>query len=571
LALLLKLPAIPNCPSIFWPTASASLRLYCGQLAANKRTVGDLLEAIALINSLPDDHPMRPEVNRNIEMWSLTILDLAEEAFQQGKLQDAIDTTNQIPSNTSARHRIKEQVQRWKSIWAEAEKIYQDAEKAMIQQDLPQAFRIAVHLLSVGNTYWETTKYQELTNLLTDAREDGNKLARARRLADQERLSNFLDAIKLVEEVKPNSPAYTAAQRLMVELGKDMMASAEATLEEGDANAAIAIARQIPEKAGLRPESQDFIMLAMARAQAWGGTVADLESAIIQAQRLDRDRPLYDRAQTLISRWQLEIQDVNRLEIARQLAEPGGIADLSAAIAEAELIPAGNPRAHEAQADIDRWTAKIQTMEDQPYLDQADQWARGGDINSLQAAINEASRIREGRALYDEARRRIRDWTRRIQRTQDQPYLDQARQLAAAGNLPAAIATAQHIQSGRALYEEAQADIRAWQAQTEGQARLQDAYSAASIGTYSTLLQAIRTAEQVPNNSPARTEADRMINLWSQQILEIAQRQAVYDLEGAIAIASTIPPRTEAYAQAQLQIQTWRNPIPTPDPPPPDS
>ncbi|NJO51532.1 MAG: hypothetical protein HC840_21225 [Leptolyngbyaceae cyanobacterium RM2_2_4] len=63
-ALLLKLPAVPNCPSIFWPTASASLRLYCAQLAANKQTASDLLEAIELVNSLPADHPLRPEINR---------------------------------------------------------------------------------------------------------------------------------------------------------------------------------------------------------------------------------------------------------------------------------------------------------------------------------------------------------------------------------------------------------------------------------------------------------------------------------------------------------------------------
>jgi hypothetical protein len=81
IALLLKLPALPNCPSIFWPTASGSLRLYCAQLAAKKQTVKDLLEAIALVNSLPADHPLRPEINRQIEEWSADILNLAEQTF----------------------------------------------------------------------------------------------------------------------------------------------------------------------------------------------------------------------------------------------------------------------------------------------------------------------------------------------------------------------------------------------------------------------------------------------------------------------------------------------------------
>jgi len=52
--LLLKLPSA-NCPSIFWPMASASVQLHCAQVAANKQTVDDLLEAIARPN-LPSNH-----------------------------------------------------------------------------------------------------------------------------------------------------------------------------------------------------------------------------------------------------------------------------------------------------------------------------------------------------------------------------------------------------------------------------------------------------------------------------------------------------------------------------------
>jgi soluble cytochrome b562 len=558
LALLLKLPALPNCPSIFWPTASASLRLYCAELAANKQTVSDLLTAIALVNSLPEDHPLRPEINSNIEKWSLAILELAEQEFQGGDIDEAIEMVKKIPTNTTAHQQIEEQIKRWQEIWAEAEQIYAAAEQAMIDQDLQVAFSTATRLLSVGNEYWATTKYQELTDLITASREDGNKLANANRLARRGGLSNLLEAIKLAKEIRPNSPAYAVAQRLIGEFGKKMFDLAEATLEAGDSERAISIARQIPEQAQLQADVQDFINLAMAEAQAWGGTVSDLEAAIIQAQRLGRDRPLYDRAQTLIRRWQLEIQDVNHIELARQIAANGGVENLAAAIAEAQSVPSSNPRYDEARDLINRWTSQIQTIEDQPYLEQAEALAQAGTVSALQAAINQASQIREGRALYSEAQQQIRDWTSRIQRIQDQPYLDEARRLANAGNLPAAIATAEQIQSGRALYDDAQADIRTWRTQTEGRNRLQSAYDLATVATPSNLLSAIQTANQIPRNSPARAEADQMINLWSQQLLAIAQQQSERDLQSAIAIASSIPPRTEAYAAAQLQIQTWQ-------------
>jgi len=45
--------------------------------------------------------------------------------------------------------------------------------------------------------------------------------------------------------------------------------------------------------------------------------------------------------------------------------------------------------------------------------------------------------------------KKISNWT--AKRIEDQPYLDQARLLASNGNLPAAIAAAQQISSGRAL------------------------------------------------------------------------------------------------------------------------
>jgi uncharacterized protein (UPF0548 family) len=607
---LLKLPAIPNCPAIFWPTASASLRLYCAQMMAQKRTVDGLLRAIALIDDLPADHPLRPEINHNIDQWSQEILTLAEEKFQQGDLKKAISIAKKVPANTSAHQQVDKQIQSWETLWQRAEGIYADAEQALSKQDLRQAFIIASRLLSIGNNYWETTKYRELNDLITATREDSNKLNKAQSLAEQGGLSNLLEAIKLVEAIDPKSYLYQKAQSAIADFGRSMLDLAETTLDQKDYNKALDIVHQIPEKAGLKDEVHDFSLLAEAQAQAWGGNVADLESAIVQAQRFRPDRPLYGKAQQLISDWQLEIQDVNHLEKARQLAQPNTIADLSAAIAEARQIPAGNPRAEEAQKQIDQWTTAIQTQEDRPILDRADQLASAGDVRALEAAINQASRIQPGRSLYAEADQKIQSWSSQIQRAQDQPLLDQARQLANAGDLTGAVDVAQRISSGRALYNDAQADISqwndqlqrlqdqpyldrarqlansgrvddaiavaqqigqgrslyaqaqnsiaSWQGQAQGNDRLQQAYTAAKIGTPTMLLSAIQIAGEVPSDNPTRAEADRLITRWSMQILQIAQDRAAFNLSEAISIAETIPANTAAYASAQQQIQAWR-------------
>jgi len=61
--------------------------------------------------------------------------------------------------------------------------------------------------------------------------------------------------------------------------------------------------------------------------------------------------------------------------------------------------------------------------------------------------------------------KKISNWTWKIQRIEDQPYLDQAR-LLRCGDLPAAIAAARQIRSGRALSMR-QAAINDWESQSK--------------------------------------------------------------------------------------------------------
>ncbi|MBD2042459.1 chromosome segregation ATPase [Microcoleus sp. FACHB-672] len=622
IALLLRLPALPNCPAIFWPTASASLRIYCAQLAANKETVDDLLSAIELVNDLPNDHPMREEINRNIEQWSQQVLDLCDNTFQAGKLDQAIEMARKVPSNVPAYRLVEERIDRWKATWAEAEEIYKKAEAELRKQNWPQAFREAVRLLDVGNNYWATTKYEELTLLMKSAREDGNKLGKAYNSAEQGGLENLLQAIKLAQSIDPKSHVYRDAQEALRKFSSKLMDLAEETLEKRDLQAAISIVRQIPESVNLKDEVQDFIDLARAEAQSWPDTVEGIESAITAAQKINRKRPLYSKAQRLISQWQQSLEGLAYLERARALAKGGVISDLKEAISQAQLVSSSKPRWDEAQAEIKRWRGQIETQEDRPYLDKAEMLARSGSVSALQAAINQANMIGGGRALYEEAQNKIQGWNREIQtqedrpalemamqlarsgntgslqaainearkissgralyeeaqdkiqewkwqqqQQEDQPYLDRARQMADMGRLSDAIAAAERIQPGRALYESAQEAIKTWRDEIRAKQDIEDAYRYANSGNPETLASAIRTANQVSDSSLLRAEADGLIEQWSQQILAIARERAASDLPGAIEIAQKIPSYAGAFSAAQRQIESWQqqlNPAPAP-------
>ncbi|MDY7014475.1 MAG: chromosome segregation ATPase, partial [Cyanobacteriota bacterium] len=138
---LFNLPALPSCPTLFLPFASASMRLYCAQLSADKQTTYGLLKAIELVEALPPEHPLREEIDRHIEQWSVQILDLADEKFHNGDLEEAIADARQIPEYVEAYKRVEERIAKWQSVWEKADKIVAEAEKLMLDSKWGLAFR----------------------------------------------------------------------------------------------------------------------------------------------------------------------------------------------------------------------------------------------------------------------------------------------------------------------------------------------------------------------------------------------------------------------------------------------
>ena len=559
ISMLFKLPSAPNCPQIFWPLASASVRLHCAQLAASKQTINNLLQAMALVKELPENHPLRGEINRLLEEWSRDILKLADESFQAGNLEEAIATARKIPPDLKVSELVTAQIEKWQTVWSKAEAIYQEAEKELRQRNWQSAFMLTAKLLRVNNKYWASTKYDELNNIIVTAREDGDKLYKAEYLAKSRNVDNLLKAIKLAEAIKPESYLYQKAQELISGFARKMLKLAQEKMNEKDADTALEIARQIPTIPELQVEVDDFMVLGEAKRSSFLGTIAGLETAISQAQQIDASRDIHNEAQELIARWQLEIEDVSRLEKARNLASQGTVSDLTAAISEVQLIPGNNPRSTEARQEIGRWRGQVETIEDQPYLERAEQIAVNDDINSLQTAITEASQIRSGRALYPDARKKIRLWTAKIERIQDQPYLDQAKALADSGNLASAINQAQKIvASGRALSSEAQTAIDTWQDQIRSKESWQKAKQVAVAGTPEALVQAIKLANRVSDRNILRLDVNIAIDQWSQQLLQMARSQSEVDVARAIDTAKLIPRGSSAYTDAQEQIRTWR-------------
>jgi soluble cytochrome b562 len=561
---LLNLTSQSNCSKIFWPTASANDRLFCAEQSALKRTAEDLLVAIELVNALPKDHPLRSRINGQIDRWSQDMIGLGNSSFQEGKLPEAIAIARKVPRDVPAYSMVEQQIEKWQSIWSDAEKLYRTSEDHLRKEKWALAFRQATLLLDSGNTFWESTKYEELTRVIQATRIEGNKLVKARNTAADGGLDNLVTAIKLAQGIGQNSYLYQAAKAAIAEFSKKIIVIAEKRLQKGDWQQAIEIVNKIPDSGNLKEQVQDFNELANATGQALTGNVEGLEKAIAIAQKLKDGRPFYKKAQDLIARWQQEIAGVKVLDLASRLAAPGEVKDLRAAIAQLQTVSESNPRSAEARAQINRLSRQIELQEDSPYLQKANELANTGDPSALEAAVAQASRIGQGRALYQEAQTKIQAWIERRQRLQDQPFLDKAQQLAASGNLPEAIEMARRIRPGRVLYQQARSSIRAWDVQGQSEQGLQNARQAAQPGTADALETAILLASQVPESSSLRWQATEAIDEWSQRILAIGLEQSSSDLAGAIAILKKIPSGTRSFEEARSQIQAWQQSLNAP-------
>ena len=556
--MLLQLPKTQSCSKVFWPIASASIRLYCAQTAAEAENVEGLLSAIDLVAVLPKSHPLRPEINRNIDRWATGILTIGEEEFQAGKLEEAIATAKKIPAGLSSKELVDQKIEQWNAVWAKGEEQYQQVEEKLREADWNGAFNWAVRLTDSSNEYWATTKYEESINNINVAQEENASLTKAQTEITKGGIDDLILAIERADDISEDSYTYEQAQEIIREGKEKLVANIERSIAKRDWQQLLRVTPRIPRSLKLEERKKDWRILANAGSSAQLDTVFGIEEAIEEAEKLEKNSEYYNLGQKLIRRWTLEIDGVRHLSKARDIARVSTIANLNKAISEAQLVSSSNPRYQEAQKEINRWRQKVRLIEDKPILNRAKELSYGSNTDAWRRAIAEANLISRGSPLYSEAQNYSRTWRANIQRVEDRPILDEADAFANVNNYPAAIETARRISSGRALYPDAQNRITRWQQEIDGQRYFNEANSIARRGTPESLAQAIRVAQQVAPSSSVYSRVVRDINDWAVTILSLARQASNNSLEEAIAIAQQVPSGTTSFSTAQGEIKIWR-------------
>lgn len=525
---LTSLPPIPDCQKLPVLVPDAD-RLYCAREAARSGDAAQLMAAVQVVQNWPTQHPLHQEAQRLLSHWSEGLLRAARQRIEQSDLVGAIALASAIPPSSPLYDEARQAIAEWNNQWHQGDQIVQTAREALRQQNWRKASEQLLALGQMENDYWRRQQADTLTRQILAEKTGWESLKKARKLAkDEKNKRDLAQAIALVYPIDRQTETWGQARFDLARWSGKLADAALQQWQRGDTEGAIALGRQIPASVQLPTPQQDLVRLSHATqlatadtspwfpslVQSWG-----LLEGVAAVQAIPPESPFYLRAQALLQEWQDHLQDVQQLQTASTLAALGQRPPLEWAIAQANQIAPGRPRRTQAQTLAAHWRLQLERTEDMPYLRRAMQRAAPGTIESLQAAIAAARQVPR-RALWAEAEQAIATWTDQIETIEDQPILDRAQQLARQNRLRDAIRAARQIGQGRALFAQAQAAIDGWQAEITRVETAQDrrildrAVAQANRGR---LTAAIDLAAQIGRGRPLYSEARGAIAQWEAE------------------------------------------------------
>jgi len=472
---LMALPPAPECDKLS-PLSPDIDRLSCAELAVQSGELKDLLAGLTLLETWTPDRPLYREAQRLRDDWSEDLLYRARRAMGEGNMDAARRLVQQIPASSTSYAEGQEIVAQWDNLWKKGEAIAAEIQTALKNQEWGAASLAIRELEKLPHPYWRSQQSVTFSQRVWQERRARKLQQDALKQAQSGQPEDLAKALELASQMHDNTFARQDLQPLLNQWSTVLLTTGQQRWQAGKLEEAIALANQAKANPALASEADHLIRLSEARKLAFasGSTwevrpddVFQLEEAIAAAQTIPSDSRFYAQAQNSLTSWRQQVDDLKRLQMAQLMAQLGTIETYRAAIAQAETIPPQRTRRRQAQTLVAHWRREIERIEDGHILVNARTLAKPGGIPALREAIAEAAQIPLGRALRGEAQGLIYEWTATIQKIEDEPFLNLARTQARQGNLQQAIRTASVIQSGRFLYPSAQASIRQWQAQIQ--------------------------------------------------------------------------------------------------------
>lgn len=466
---LAALPPAIDCQKIS-SLSSDMEQLQCAQQAAQSGKVADLVAGVKLVEGWSSDHPLYPQAKRWMTSWSESMLAIARQKQKQNDLRGAIALVKQIPKSSSVYIDGQIQIEKWQKQRQASEAIYAKAQQAIQQADWETASQQIIRLGELPNT--DLQQVNALSQQVLTEKAARRMLTQAKAAIQPADPASFKAAIELANQVDPKSYAWVEAKSNLQQWSETLLQVSFERWQVKKLDEAIDLAKQVSPHSTLVAESQNLIKLSQARQLAvatltqWQVSPRDilnLTEAIAAARQIESWSRFYPQAQDSLKSWEAQLQDVIQLQSAQMFASLGQHSSLEIAITQAKQVPIDHVRRIQAQTLVAHWDGEAERIEDRPILAVAQKLAQPETAPALKAAIAAANKIPVGRKLRTEAQDLIATWTEKLEVVEDQPILTQAQTQAEQGNLTQAIATAATIKPDRALYGQAQDAIWNWQ------------------------------------------------------------------------------------------------------------
>ncbi len=517
---LTGLPPTPSCRKLFKATLSDSGQLYCADQSARKGDEASLSAALQLAGSITESDPLFEQSRQLSDHWSESILVLARKKVEAGDLKKGIALAQKVPKTSGVHADAQAMIQDWQGNWQKGDATFKKAKTAIQDQNWGLAMEQVRDLMQLGSSFWQG-QADKIVKEMSVEQEAFYKIASAQAIADYGSPDDFAKAIQAASKIDPKRLARKRVGEKIDEWSEKLVAIAKSAQANGDYAQMVNAAQKVPPTAKVANVAASYLQLGRAGTAAKDETLWSAIQAHAFAAQIDANTPVYDSTKAQRQRWEGQIQAWGQLTIAKWFAGVDQVSGYKLATEQAAMVRSGQPRRVEAQTLIASWTKQVGSLQDRQFMARAQQMAVDNTIASLQSAITEAGKILSGQPLRDAAQTLVAQWGNAIQRIEDQPILDQAIALAKKGDLTAAIQTADKIGSNRSLYQDAQARVGEWIAQTqaaEDRPILNEADALASEGRLS---EAIARASDIGSNRAVYGEAQSRISDWAERRRQI--------------------------------------------------
>ena len=468
---LVNLPPSTNCEDPTQITTDRSA-LSCAQTAADDGDLEAVLAGLTLVQGWGAEHWLSHETQPLVEEWSAVVVAAAEQELRQGRREEAEALIGYIPPESSWHVAGQDLLAGWNEEWEEGSALVTTAQAAMANQDWRTASAQMLALGELTHPHWREEQVLALSRQMQAEQQAHAQIRRAVALASAGGAEPLMAAMDLLLPLTSDLLAYTTAQTYLDRWSDLLLAEGLQRWYNGDLAQAIQITETVARHPSRAKVAQELMWLSQARQLArqslgdWKvnpGQMATIYKAMLLANWIPTDSPYHPQAQSSVDTWRTHLEGMGTLQLAQIAGSVHQVNTLKLAIRQAELIPPDHPRRAQAQTLLAHWRQALERLEDAPYLSQAHQWAKTNTPAALRQAIASASRITAHRALRGEAQSWIYVWAHRLQILEDRPVLDRAYSLAEKGQLSQAMAEASLVRSGRALYDEAQTAMGQWQ------------------------------------------------------------------------------------------------------------